>query len=48
MDDLPGAFLYNPTGNFVVNPAVTGYTPSSNEFEWPGHSSSLMTIDITE
>jgi hypothetical protein len=41
-------FLYNPTGNFMVNPAVTGYTPSSSEFEWPGYSASMMTIDKTE
>ena len=23
-------------GNFIVNPAVTGYTPTASEFEWPG------------
>lgn len=48
VDDVPGPFLYNPTGNFMVNPAVTGYTPTASEFEWPGYSSSLMTIDKTE
>ena len=48
VDDVPGPFLYNPTGNFMVNPAVTGYTPSASEFEWPGYSSSMMTIDKTE
>jgi oligopeptide transport system substrate-binding protein len=48
VDDVPAVFLYNPTGNFMVNPAVTGYTPSSSEFEWPGYSASMMTIDKTE
>jgi len=48
VDDVPAAFLYNPTGNFMVNPAVTGYTPTPSEFEWPGYSASLMTIDKTE
>jgi len=35
-------------GLFVINPAVTGYTPTPSEIEWPGSASSLMTIDITE
>jgi len=48
VDDVPAPFLYNPTGNFMVNPAVTGYTPTPSEFEWPGYSASLMTIDKTE
>jgi oligopeptide transport system substrate-binding protein len=45
VDDQPSPFIFNPAGVFVVNPAVTGYTPSSNESEWPGQFSSLMTID---
>jgi oligopeptide transport system substrate-binding protein len=48
VDDVPAVFLYNPTGNFMVNPAVTGYTPTPSEFEWPGYSASLMTLDKTE
>jgi oligopeptide transport system substrate-binding protein len=48
VEDLPGLFLYNPTGNFIVNPAVTGYTPTPSEFGWPGSYASQMTIDITE
>jgi len=31
----------------VVSPAVTGYTPTAAESEWPGQYSSLMTIDKT-
>ncbi|MDF3039813.1 MAG: hypothetical protein K0Q71_2519 [Thermomicrobiales bacterium] len=48
VDDVPGPFLYNLAGLFVVNPAVMGYTPTPGEIEWPGSASSLMTIDITE
>jgi oligopeptide transport system substrate-binding protein len=48
VDDLPAAFLLNPSGIFLVNPAVTGYTPTSSEVEWPGSASSLMTIDIVD
>ena len=44
VDDIPGPFLYNLAPAFVVNPAVTGYTPMSNETEWPGQTGSLMTI----
>jgi oligopeptide transport system substrate-binding protein len=48
IDDQPGPFLFNLAANFVVNPAVTGYTPTAAESEWPGQFSSLMTLDITE
>ena len=44
VDDVPATFLLNPSGIFVVNPAVTGYTPTPSEVEWPGSASSLMTI----
>jgi oligopeptide transport system substrate-binding protein len=47
IDDVPGPFLYSLAGVFVVNPAVTGYTPTGSEVEWPGSLSSLMTIDKT-
>ena len=48
VDDQPGPFLFNLAGVFVVNPTVTGYTPTPSESEWPGQFSSLMTIDKTE
>ena len=48
VDDLPAAFLLNPSGIFLVNPAVTGYTPTPSEVEWPGSASSLMTLDIVD
>jgi oligopeptide transport system substrate-binding protein len=44
VDDVPAAFLLNPSGIFVVNPEVNGYTPTPSEVEWPGSASSLMTI----
>ncbi|MFN8592456.1 MAG: peptide ABC transporter substrate-binding protein [Thermomicrobiales bacterium] len=47
VEDIPGPFLYNQAGVFVVNPAVTGYTPTASETAWPGQFGSLMTIDIT-
>ena len=48
VEDVPNPFLYNPNGTFIVNPAVTGYTPTPSEFSWPGSTGSLMTIDKTE
>jgi oligopeptide transport system substrate-binding protein len=45
VDDQPGPFLINLLGVFVVNPAVTGYTPTPGESEWPGQFSSLMTLN---
>jgi oligopeptide transport system substrate-binding protein len=48
VDDLPAVFMLNPSGIFVVNPAVSGYTPTANEAEWPGSVSSLMTIGFGE
>jgi oligopeptide transport system substrate-binding protein len=48
VEDLPAAFLLNPSGIFLVNPAVTGYIPTPSEVEWPGGSSSLMTLDIVD
>jgi oligopeptide transport system substrate-binding protein len=47
VDDQPGPFLYNQTQLFVVNPAITGYTPTASEVEWPGYLGSIMTIDKT-
>jgi oligopeptide transport system substrate-binding protein len=48
IDDVPGPFLFNDIGNFVVSPNVTGYTPTATEVQWPGNLSSLMTLDKTE
>ena len=48
IDDVPSPFLFNDTGNFVVSPNVTGYTPTATEVQWPGQMSSLMTLDKTE
>src|SRR5215204_2045966 len=48
VDDVPSPFLYNPTGTFIVSPNVTGITPTSGEFTWPGYSGSIMSIDKTE
>jgi oligopeptide transport system substrate-binding protein len=47
VDDQPSTFAFDLAANFVVNPAVTGYTPTPSESEWPGQFSSLMTIDKT-
>jgi oligopeptide transport system substrate-binding protein len=48
IDDVPGVFVMNLIGDFVVRPTVTGYTPTPSESEWPGQFSSLMTIDKSE
>jgi oligopeptide transport system substrate-binding protein len=48
VDDVPGPFLFNDIGNFMVRPNVTGYTPTAAEVQWPGQFSSLMTLDKTE
>ena len=48
IEDVPGPFLYNLAGTFVVNPAVTGYTPTRSDVEWPGLYGSIMTIDIAQ
>ena len=45
VQDQPGPFLYNLTQKFVVNPAITGYTPTASEVEWPGYLGSIMTIE---
>ena len=48
IEDVPGPFLFNDIGNFVVKPNVTGYSPTATEVQWPGQMSSLMTLDKTE
>ncbi|MFM9105633.1 MAG: ABC transporter substrate-binding protein [Chloroflexota bacterium] len=44
VDSIPGPFLYNPTNNFLVNPAVTGWTATSADSEWPGEFSAPTLI----
>jgi oligopeptide transport system substrate-binding protein len=46
--DVPGVFVDNPAGRFLVKPTVSGITPSPVESMWPGMLSSLMAIDKTE
>jgi oligopeptide transport system substrate-binding protein len=48
IDAVPGVFLFNPAGRALIQPDVTGITPTASESEWPGSLSSLMTIDKTE
>jgi len=43
--DQPGPFVFNQDVIFVVNPAITGYTPTASEVEWPGYLGSIMTMD---
>jgi oligopeptide transport system substrate-binding protein len=47
LNDLIGPNLYNVANVFLVNPAVTGYTPTSSDSEIPGQWGSLLTIDVT-
>jgi oligopeptide transport system substrate-binding protein len=47
VDDVPGPFLYNIAAVFVVNPAITGYTPTASEAAFPGQFSSMTTMDKT-
>jgi oligopeptide transport system substrate-binding protein len=44
VNDIPGPFLYNGTQTVLVNPALTGYTATPLDVEWPGQFTSLMTI----
>ncbi|TXG81009.1 MAG: peptide ABC transporter substrate-binding protein, partial [Thermomicrobiales bacterium] len=44
VNDIPGPFLYNGTQTVLVNPALTGYTATALDVEWPGQFTSLMTI----
>jgi oligopeptide transport system substrate-binding protein len=47
IDDIPGPFLYNTSGLFLVKPNVTGATPTVLDVNWPGQFTELMNIDIT-
>jgi oligopeptide transport system substrate-binding protein len=46
VDDVPGPFLYNQAGTFVVKPYVVGYVPNASEVEWPGSFGSTFTLDV--
>ena len=47
IDDIPGPFLYNATGIFLVKPNVTGYTTTAADVQWPGQWGSMLTVDVT-
>ena len=47
VDDVPGVFLFNAEGLFLVKPTVSGLTPTASAFEWPGQYTSLISIDKT-
>ena len=47
VEDVPGVFVFNGTGLYLVQPNVTGITPTASEGEWPGQYSSLMTMTKT-
>lgn len=46
--DQPGVFLYNGSNVVLVNPAVTGYTATALDVEWPGQFTSPLTLDKNE
>jgi oligopeptide transport system substrate-binding protein len=46
LEDLPGPPLFNEANIFLVNPAVTGYTPTSIDGGWPGERASALTVDV--
>lgn len=47
IDDIPGPFLYNGTGVFLVKPNVTGTKGTALDVNWPGQFTQLMELDIT-
>jgi oligopeptide transport system substrate-binding protein len=47
IDDIPGPFLYNTTGIFLVKPNVTGTKGTALDVNWPGQFTQLMQLDIT-
>lgn len=46
LEDLPGPPLFNAANIYLVNPAVTGYTPVSIDGLWPGERASALTVDV--
>ena len=47
IDDIPGPFLYNVTGLFLVKPNVTGTKGTALDISWPGQFTQLMELDKT-
>jgi oligopeptide transport system substrate-binding protein len=47
VDDVPGVFLNNPVGLFLVKPNVTGLPPTASADQWPGQYVLPLTINIT-
>lgn len=47
VDDVPGAFAYNPVKTFLVKPGVTGYATTPEDSSWPGETASAMSINIS-
>jgi oligopeptide transport system substrate-binding protein len=45
VNDVPGVFLFNPEGLFLVKPNVSGLAPTASADQWPGQYSSLIAID---
>jgi oligopeptide transport system substrate-binding protein len=47
IDDIPGPFLYNGTGIFLVKPNVTGWKGTALDVSWPGQFTQDLVLDIT-
>ena len=47
VEDVPGVFLANAKGLFLVKPNVTGLAPTNSADQWPGQYSSVITIEKT-
>ena len=47
IDDIPGPFLYNGTGIFLVKPNVTGWKGTALDVSWPGQFTQDLELDIT-
>lgn len=45
VDDVPGVFLGNGQGLFLVKPNVIGLEPTNSADQWPGQYASPMTIE---
>jgi oligopeptide transport system substrate-binding protein len=45
--EVPGVFVSHGIFSYLVKPAVTGYTPTPQDAGWPGHTASLLTVDVT-
>jgi len=47
INDIPGPFLYNLTGSFLVKANVTGWKGTALDVNWPGQFTNLMDLDKT-